>query len=243
MSAEVLAEEFEVLESIYPTELTKISEREISITIEPDDPAEGVEPLALALNVEYTDGYPDVLPQFSLEATEGELDQSEVDHLHDELRKVGEENLGMAMTFTLVSHLRERLSALQRDREERKRQEEAEKERQALEAEEARTRGTPVTIESFKAWKAKFDKEMAEKRAREEEEKLKGLSPKEREEYKKMQTRLSGRQLFERDRTLGIQDENLGDEDAVSVDISQYDRTAREEEEEEEDRVTFSDSD
>ncbi|KAJ8487136.1 hypothetical protein ONZ51_g4358 [Trametes cubensis] len=243
MSAEVLAEEFEVLESIYPTELTKISEREISITIEPDDPVEGVEPLALALNVEYTDGYPDVLPNFSLEATEGELDQSEVDHLHDELRKVGEENLGMAMTFTLVTHLRERLSALQRDREERKRREEAEKERQALEAEEARTRGTPVTIESFKAWKAKFDKEMAEKRAREEEEKLKGLSPKEREEYKKMLTRLSGRQLFERDRTLGIQDENLNDEDAVSVDISQYDRTTREEEEEEEDRVTFSDSD
>ncbi len=30
------------------------------------------------------------------------------------------------------------------------------------------------------------------KRAREEEEKLKGLSPKEREEYKKAQTRLSG---------------------------------------------------
>ncbi|KAI0336428.1 RWD-domain-containing protein [Cubamyces sp. BRFM 1775] len=243
MSMEVLAEEFEVLESIYPTELTKISEREISITIEPDDPVEGVEPLALALNVEYTDGYPDVLPNFSLEATEGELDQSEVDHLHDELRKVGEENLGMAMTFTLVTHLRERLSALQRDREERKRQEEAEKERRALEAEEARTRGTPVTVESFKAWKAKFDKEMAEKRAREEEEKMKGLSPKEREEYKKMHTRLSGRQLFERDRTLGIQDENLNDEDAVSVDISQYDRTAREEDEDEEDRVTFSDSD
>ncbi|KAI0664906.1 RWD-domain-containing protein [Cubamyces menziesii] len=243
MSAEVLAEEFEVLESIYPTELTKISEREISITIEPDDPVEGVEPLALALNVEYTDGYPDVQPNFALEATEGELDQSEVDHLHDELRKVGEENLGMAMTFTLVTHLRERLSALQRDREERKRREEAEKERQALEAEEARTRGTPVTIESFKAWKAKFDKEMAEKRAREEEEKLKGLSPKEREEYKKMLTRLSGRQLFERDRTLGIQDENLNDEDAVSVDISQYDRTTREEEDEDEDRVTFSDSD
>ena len=52
-----------------------------------------------------------------------------------------------------------------------------------------------------------------------------------------------GRQLFERDRTLGIQDENLNDEDAVSVDISQYDRTTREEEDEDGDRVTFSDSD
>ena len=89
--------------------------------------------------------------------------------------------------------------------------EEAEKERLAIEvflpcsshriptdgqqAEEARTKGTPVTVESFTAWKVKFDKEMTQKRAREEEEKLKGLSPKEREEYKKMQTRLSGRCL------------------------------------------------
>lgn len=39
----------------------------------------------------------------------------------------------MAMTFTLVSHLRERLTALVTDREERIRKEEAEKERLALE--------------------------------------------------------------------------------------------------------------
>ncbi|KAI0374787.1 RWD-domain-containing protein [Pilatotrama ljubarskyi] len=243
MSAQVLAEEFEVLESIYPTELTKLSEREIRIEVEPDDPVDGVEPLALTLDVEYTDDYPDALPKFTLEATQGELDEAEINHLHDELQKVGEENLGMAMTFTLVTHLRERLSGLMREREERKRREEEEKERRALEAEEARTRGTPVTVESFKAWKIKFEKEMAAKRAREEEEKLKGMSPKEREEYKKMQTRLSGRQLFERDRTLGTLDEDVGDEDAVSVDISQYDRTTREEDENEEDRVTFSDSD
>ncbi|KAI0670478.1 ubiquitin-conjugating enzyme/RWD-like protein [Trametes maxima] len=242
MSAEVLAEEFEVLESIYPTELTKLSEREIRIDVEPDDPVEGVEPLALVLDVEYTDEYPDTLPKFTLEATQGELDEAEIDHLHDELQKVGEENLGMAMTFTLVAHLRERLSGLMHEREERKRRDEAEKERRALEAEEARTRGTPVTVESFKAWKIKFDKEMATKRAHEEEEKLKGLSLKEREEYRKTHTRLSGRQLFERDRSLGTLDEDVGDEDAVSVDITQYDRTAREEENDE-DHVTFSDSD
>ncbi|KAI0361989.1 RWD-domain-containing protein [Trametes cingulata] len=246
MSAEVIAEEFEVLESIYPTELTKISEREIRIDVEPDDPVDGVEPLTLALNVEYTDEYPDALPKFTLEATQGELDEDEISHLHDELQRVGEENVGMAMTFTLVTHLRERLSGLMREREERKRREEEEKERRALEfpqAEEARTRGTPVTVESFRVWKIRFDKEMAAKRAREEDEKLKGLSPKEREEYKRMQTRLSGRRLFERDRNLGTLEEDVGDEDAVSVDISQYDRTNREEEENEEDRVTFSDSD
>lgn len=39
----------------------------------------------------------------------------------------------MAMTFTLVSHLREQLSRLVRSREERRKKEEAEKERLALE--------------------------------------------------------------------------------------------------------------
>ena len=52
-----------------------------------------------------------------------------------------------------------------------------------------------------------------------------------------------GRQLFERDRNLGTLDEGLNKEDAVSVDISQYDRTAMEDEDNDEDHVTFSDSD
>ncbi|KAI0807121.1 RWD-domain-containing protein [Fomes fomentarius] len=242
MSAEVLAEEFEVLESIYPTELTKLSEREIRIEVEPDDPVEGVDEIAVALSVEYTDEYPDAVPQFSIEVERGEMDESEIKQLLGELEKVGEENLGMAMTFTIVTHLRERLSSLVREREERIRKEDTERERRALEAEEARTRGTPVTVESFRVWKTKFDKEMAAKRAREEEEKVKGLSPKEREEYKRSHTRLSGRQLFERDRNLGTLDEGLAEEDAVSVDISQYDRTAVEDEENDEDRITFSDS-
>lgn len=49
-----------------------------------------------------------------------------------------------------------------------------------------------MTLESFKQWKAKFDKEIAEIKAKEEEEKLKALTPKEREEYKRSQGRPSG---------------------------------------------------
>ncbi|PSR76068.1 hypothetical protein PHLCEN_2v8730 [Hermanssonia centrifuga] len=146
----------------------------------------------------------------------------------------------MAMTFTLVSHLREKLSTLVHARYEHHKQEEAEKERLVVEAEEAKTRGTPVTPESFLKWKAKFDKELAVKKAREDEEKMKGMTPKEREEYKKLATRLSGRQLFERNKDLDAADDLL-EEGTVSVDISQYEREAIEEEEEE-DHVTFSDS-
>jgi hypothetical protein len=60
-------------------------------------------------------------------------------------------------------------------------------------AEEARTRGTQVTVESFSVWKAQFDKEMAAKKLKEEEERLKGLSAKEREEHKRALTRITGK--------------------------------------------------
>jgi hypothetical protein len=48
-------------------------------------------------------------------------------------RLQGNENIGMAMTFTLVSHLREQLSHLVRARAEKRRQEDMERERLALE--------------------------------------------------------------------------------------------------------------
>jgi len=197
--------------------------------------------LQLTLTVYYTEEYPDQLPELTLEAIEGELDDNELESLLDELRTVGEENLGMAMTFTLVSHLREQLSSLVRLRAENKAKAEREKERLAIEEEEARTRGTPVTVESFQAWKSKFDKELAFKKSREDEEKMKSLTPKEREEWKRAGSRLTGRQLFERNRNL--EEDTLMEEGTVSVDFSQYERTKAEQEDEDDDRVRFSDSD
>ncbi|KIY50883.1 RWD domain-containing protein [Fistulina hepatica ATCC 64428] len=246
MSYDVLLEEFEVLESIYPTELSKISERDIQINAEPDDVGEGAEVLKLTLKVHYPHEYPDVVPDLSFDVIEGNLNDSELDGLLQGLKSISEENLGMAMTFTLVSHLRERLSELVRKREGTRKAREHEKERLELEAEEARTRGTPVTIESFRAWKAAFDAEIAARQAKEDELRLKALTPKEREEWKKMQGRLSGRQLFERNRNL--EDELLMEEGSVSVDASEYERRREEEEEEEEEEdneehLTFSDSD
>lgn len=158
-------------------------------------------------------------------AIEGELEEEEHDALLESLMTVvsdesarlrnashsdqqGEENVGMAMTFTLVSHLREQMSSLVRKRADQFIAEEREKERIAIEvkigslflttssshyqAEEARTRGTPVTLESFKAWKFKFGREMAQRKARDEEERLRAFSPREREEWKRSMTRPTG---------------------------------------------------
>ncbi|KZT26219.1 RWD-domain-containing protein [Neolentinus lepideus HHB14362 ss-1] len=240
MASDALLEEFEVLESIYPTELSKLSERDIQIEVEPEEVEEEDDRLLFVLSVHYPDEYPDVLPDLSLQLAEGELEEQDIEALLNDLRTVGEENVGMAMTFSLVSHLRERMTVVVREKVELKRKGEVEKERLAL---EARIRGTPVTHESFLAWKKKFDQEMASRKAKEEEEKLKGMTPKEREEYKKFQTRPSGRQLFERDKTLATMDDSLAEEGTVSVDFSQYERRRDQDEEEEESLVEFSDSD
>jgi len=219
----------------------KLSEKEIRVDIEPDSLEDGQESLKLALIVHYTDNYPDELPNLSLEPLEGEVDEEELNDLLDSARAVGQENIGMAMTFTIVSHLREQLVTHIRTRSERGRKEALELERKALEEEEARTRGTPVTVESFKEWKIIFDREASLRKMREEEEKLKSMTTKEKEEYKKIAVRLTGRQLFERDKNLAASDAPLLEEGTVSVDVSQYERIATKEEEE--DRLEFSDSD
>jgi len=175
----------------------------------------------------------------SLEHDDERIEEADLENILEDLRKVGEENLGIAMTFTLVSHLREQLSQLVRSKLEEQRQRDSENERLALEAEERRTVGTPVTVESFKVWKEKFDKELAIKKSQEDEEQLRNMTSKEREEWKKAGTRLTGRQLFEGDKNL--EDEALIEEGVVSVDFSQYERTR--EEDEQEIGLTFSDSD
>ncbi|KAG6333129.1 hypothetical protein ID866_5956 [Astraeus odoratus] len=244
----VLSEEFEVEYRWLKAHTKVISDREIEIDVEPDCPVEDAEPFKLKLSVQYPDDYPDSLPTLALDALEGEVSEPEKEVLLQGMTAIGEDSMGMAMTFTLVSHLREQLSALVEARIKGRIAEEHEKERLALEvrireAEEARTRGTPVTMESFKAWKAKFDKEMTAKKTRDEEEKLRAMTPKEKEEYKKIGTRLTGRQLFERNRNLAHEDDSLMEEGTVSVDISQYDRTIVDNEEIDEDHVHFSDSD
>ncbi|KAF7304863.1 RWD-domain-containing protein [Mycena kentingensis (nom. inval.)] len=243
--SESLVEEFEVLESIYPTELTKISDTVVQLECEPeeDNSLEGTETIKVTFRVEYGPSYPDAIPDLSLHTVEegGELDDDELAQLLDDLKGVAEENIGIAMTFTLVSHLRERLASLVKDRAEKVRKAEMEKERLAMEAEEARTRGTIVTPERFREWKTKFDQEQAVAKKIADEERMRGLTPKEREEFRRATTRLTGRQLFERNTNLD--EDSLMEEGTVSVDVSQYDRATRNDEPEEDEGLTFSDSD
>ncbi|KAG8913373.1 hypothetical protein FRC01_004576 [Tulasnella sp. 417] len=221
---ETLAEEFEVLESIYPDELEKLEDDIIQISVAPEEQVPDEE-LRLLLRVEYPAEYPDVIPSLSIAASEGEMSAEEEETLMNRIKASAEESLGMAQTFSVVTTLIEGIAEVVTNRAERR-----------------RTQGSPVTPESFNAWRLKFNKERQAKKKAQDEEKMREMTNKEKEEFKKYASRLTGRQLFERNRDLATSDDTLAEEGAESVDISKFNREEAAEEEEEE-RLRFSDSD
>ena len=148
-------DEIEAIESIYSEEISVISDNPHRFTIpvktEGYDEEEGDGWMVL-LKFTFPETYPDVIPEIEVEEYEGIEDHL----LHDfkvAMGSVAEENLGMAMVFTIVSAgiewMGETNDRLKQEAEEEKRklkELEEEEERKKLE-------GTKVTIESFLAWK------------------------------------------------------------------------------------------
>lgn len=112
----------------------------------------------------HTATYPDEPPLLRARAVRG-LSAGDVAALQGALDAVVEENMGMPMVYQLITAAQDwitekgaALAAPSTDPEaEEKRRREEEEARLA----ELRRHGTPVTVESFAAWKAKFDAEMA----------------------------------------------------------------------------------
>ncbi len=89
-----------------------------------------------------------------------------------------------------------------------------------------------MTPESYAQWRAAFEAEMAAKTKKDEDERLKALPAKEREEAKRWAAKPTGRALFAANANLAESDAALG-EGEVSVDASQYEREEVESEEDE----------
>ncbi|KAK0672791.1 RWD domain-containing protein [Cercophora samala] len=209
MGREDQIEEREVLDSIFPDEITDISETEYRISIALDIPDDKEEPPVMLLTVRYPEDYPDKAPLLELSAPQNATPHPHLSIADDKeqllqgLDSTIEENLGIAMVFTLVSTLKEAAEQLVLDRKAAivKAQEEA-----ALAAEREENKkfqGTPVTRETFLKWRESFLKEMEEARIREEEERLAEL----KKARIKEPTKLTGRQLWERGLAVAGQDE------------------------------------
>ncbi|KEZ44140.1 Uncharacterized protein SAPIO_CDS3061 [Scedosporium apiospermum] len=219
MGHEDQVEEREVLESIFPEEITDISETEfrISVTLDLPEETDAPEPPTILLQVRYPDEYPDKPPHLDLLSPPNAPSHpnfslsEDRDALLNVLNSAAEENLGMAMVFTLVSTLKEAGEQLIADRVAA-----AEKIREeallAAEREENKKfHGTPVTPETFTKWREGFMKEMEELRKKEEEERLAEL----KKARVKEPVRMTGRQLWEAG-LVGKVDE---DEDDVPVEV------------------------
>ncbi|OBT41675.1 hypothetical protein VE00_07632 [Pseudogymnoascus sp. WSF 3629] len=204
MGREDQVEEREVLDSIFPDEITDISETSYTISILLDVTNEAgseAEPPTVVLKIEYPENYPDEAPLVEIcapdDAIAHELFDVEVDRerLIDALNDSIEENMGMAMIFTLVSTVKDAAEQIIQERQEVLKQEHV-KRVMAIEAEENKKfHGTPVNIETFAKWRDAFRKEMddIEQAEREVEE----AAEKKRNRGKETEVKLTGRQLWE----------------------------------------------
>ncbi|KAJ5168270.1 uncharacterized protein N7482_003864 [Penicillium canariense] len=220
MGREDQIEEREVLDSIFPDEITDISETSYKISITLDPPENGPEPTeqpVIFLEVAYPEEYPDVAPELKITPAPNAPKHPLIEFPRDDdvlinaLDNAIEENLGMAMVFSLVSALKEAAELLMAERVQAVENEKARVAQKAEDEENSKFRGTAVNRETFEAWLSAFKKEAEEEEQRQREEK-------EAEDKKRKTTKeekkLTGRELWERG-LAGKADYDEDDEDAM----------------------------
>eukprot|EP00752_Nemacystus_decipiens_P008210 g7342.t1 len=186
--------ELEALEAIYADLFTVVSQKgegaplEWKVHLEPTEGGEGeINHVGIDFTCRIPERYPDEAPEVEVEGTKG-LTPKQVEELLLLAQTQAQENVGMAMGYTIAESLKEWLAdnnvpsavdgsmhgeMLRRmaegDRDRRKVEEikAAEAKARAEDEEDDETirrrrqaDGTPVTRESFAAWKAAFDLEM-----------------------------------------------------------------------------------
>ncbi|KAF7562754.1 hypothetical protein G7046_g1375 [Stylonectria norvegica] len=201
MGREEQVEEREVLESIFPEEITDISETEFRISVALDIlDEEDMDPPTMLLQVRYPADYPDEPPRLDiLSPPNAPLHEhfnvaEDRDRLLESLVDTIQENLGMAMIFTLVSTLKDSAEQLVQERKDVVAAVQEEALLAAEREENKKFHGTSVTPESFTKWREGFIKEMEEQEQKEEDERLAEL----KKARVKEPVKLSGRQLWER---------------------------------------------
>ncbi|XP_057732694.1 uncharacterized protein LOC130947998 [Arachis stenosperma] len=214
--------EIEALEAILMDEFKEIhsgesglstSNRCFQITVSAqDDDSDGSfnNPAQLALIFSHTEKYPDEPPLLNVKSLQG-INTEDLKNLKEKLIQEASENLGMAMIYTLVTSAKEWLAEKFQDTEAA----EAEAE-EAAKDDVVVPHGEPVTLETFLAWRERFEAELALERAKLMPESAL-TAPKEK--------KLSGRQWFESGRAKGAVavNEESEEEDEEDIDFDDDD--------------------
>jgi hypothetical protein len=236
-------QELEALQAIYPNELTILSQvpgdvrfsvllkcegdaddnKKIDKTNDDSDDDDDVvvsntdKVFSVSLEFILPEEYPNDVPSILIQDRSDNILTSDEEELLSLLNEEAKQNLGMVMVFTLIQIGSEWLNRRKDEDEARKKELEERRLREIEEAENKKFEGTRVTVESFLKWKEAFDEEMNEiKRKNKEKESTK---------------RLTGRELFEKDKTLNESDLKFLEDDkdvsyddqGVKVDTSLFD--------------------
>lgn len=198
----------------------------ISIVLEvPDE--DGPRPTIL-LSVRYPDEYPDRLPHLDILAPPNAPPHphfslsTDRDGLLCSLAEKAEESIGMAMVFTLVTALKELAEALVEDRLAAASRSLEEKALEAEREDNRKFQGQLVTPEAFLAWRSRFLTDMAEAKAREEDERAAEM----KKAKIKEPVRLTGRQLWERGLVAKADEEEVAGRDDDDYDDDVGDEAA-----------------
>eukprot|EP00743_Colponemidia_sp_Colp-15_P003094 GILK01003344.1.p1 GENE.GILK01003344.1~~GILK01003344.1.p1 ORF type:complete len:272 (-),score=67.99 GILK01003344.1:98-913(-) len=227
--------ELEALRSIFMDEYKPISDdypAKFEINIVPYQSNEQPNHVKIVLSVSFTPEYPNQLPELAFKHSEA-LSLTQLKQLKAIMDEKAAESLGMAMVFTIVEAIREYLiennkpelnmheemmARLQKSQnadeaegsEEEEEDEDAEEENDGTEVKDVRkvfATHTVVTADSFARWREKF----------EAEQKANGTFLRQKDP-----TKLSGRQLFERDHSLAMSDATYLEESDNVIAAEEY---------------------
>jgi len=186
--------ELEALQSIYPTELTLLSDTQFKIeifpyTVESDDEPNTV---GVTMEVSYPTEYPESsIPDVILTNTKGNIPNRQMMELKELITETAQQFLGTSCVFSLASTVQEWLIQWQLDCNSSAASEKQDEnlDRFTMDNEVLQSnigKGTPVTIENFREWRDKFvveQKKLMEKQRLERLKKFPGLK--------------TGREIFE----------------------------------------------
>jgi hypothetical protein len=202
------------------TQSTDISETEYRISVLLDiinDDGDESQPPTILLQVKYPEAYPEEPPILDLLPVPNASVHPYFSVVGDKATLLGdlkdtiEENMGMAMIFTLYSTLKDNAEQLVADRQAKARHEHEQKLLAAEREENKKFHGTPVTPETFKAWREGFRKEMEEQRVKEDD--AEEAAEKKRNRGKDAVIQLTGKQLWERGLAGKVDEDEIEDDD------------------------------
>ncbi|CAI9286320.1 unnamed protein product [Lactuca saligna] len=158
----ILMDEFE---EIHPSESRLNTSNRcflIKLSLQDDETDESsTSPVQLGLIFSHTEKYPDEIPLLNLKSIKG-IPSSDLKFLKEKLEQEALDNLGMAMIYTLVTSAKEWFTErFDKDTDNDNIEEETTNKDEIIVP-----RGEPVTVETFLAWREKFEAEVALERAK-----------------------------------------------------------------------------